>query len=97
MSKLLACAIVLSAIMAGNVYAGNHQGKAGMMFEKMDTNKDSKVSRAESMVHATQRFDKADADKDGYITREEMQTVKAKYQEMKKPNSDGSAKLPWAK
>ena len=94
MNKLLLSAIAVTTILASGVQAGHHEGKKGMMFEKMDTDKDGKVSRAEAMQKATERFEKADANKDGYITREEMEAMKEQYREHKSGMHESGVKVP---
>ena len=48
----------------------HHNGKKhkGMMFKKMDSNNDGKISKAEM----NQFFDKLDSNGDGFITKEDM-------------------------
>jgi|CXWL01.1.fsa_nt_gi uncharacterized low-complexity protein len=47
------------------------EGKCGM--EKMDSNKDGMVSKAEHDAAASAMFDAADANKDGMMSKEEME------------------------
>ncbi len=49
--------------------AGQNKGK---QFEKIDTNQDQKVSKAEMMEFHEKRFNKLDANNDGVLTQEEM-------------------------
>jgi uncharacterized low-complexity protein len=46
------------------------EGKCGM--DKMDTNKDGMVSKAEHQAHADAKFAAADANKDGNVSKDEM-------------------------
>ncbi len=46
------------------------EGKCGM--DKMDSNKDGMVSKAEHAAAAEKMFEMADANKDGSVTKEEM-------------------------
>ena len=46
------------------------EGKCGM--EKMDTNKDGSISRAEHAAHADAKFTAVDTNKDGKVTQAEM-------------------------
>jgi Ca2+-binding EF-hand superfamily protein len=42
------------------------------VFERMDTNKDGKISKEEAKNLILQNFDRIDADKDGFITKDEL-------------------------
>ena len=46
-------------------------------FERMDANKDGRVSLAEATALRLQRFDRIDANRDGRITREERRAARA--------------------
>ncbi len=46
-------------------------------FERMDANRDGRVSLAEATSQSLNRFDRVDADRDGRITREERRSVRA--------------------
>ncbi len=46
-------------------------------FERMDANRDGRVSLAEATGQSLRRFDRVDADRDGRITREERRAVRA--------------------
>lgn len=84
-----AIALVLAATVfaAGPALADKHGGpghkgdRGARYLEKMDTDKDGKISRAEAVKAAEDRFDAGDADKDGFITADEM---KAQHEAMKK-------------
>jgi Ca2+-binding EF-hand superfamily protein len=52
---------------------GMHEDRTPPMFSQLDTNKDGRISRAESQEGATRMFNEADTDKDGFISKEEMQ------------------------
>ncbi len=52
--------------------AGGYMIAAGSI-EKVDTNKDGKVSRAEHAAHADAMFTDADANKDGFVDQAEME------------------------
>ncbi len=65
---------------------GGGKGKhKGAMFEKLDTDKDGFVTKAEFMAHAEERFSKIDADGNGRFTKEE---AAAKYKEMKEKRKE---------
>lgn len=49
--------------------------KHGMMFEKMDTDKDGKISKQEWQAHHEKMFSELDGDSDGSITKEEMKAM----------------------
>ena len=51
----------------------------GKMMEKMDTDKDGKISKQEWQAHHETMFTQLDADKDGFVTKEEM---KAHHEKM---------------
>lgn len=60
---------------------GMHHGMRGMrggpdLFDRMDANKDGKVTLAEAEAGPLARFDKADANKDGTLTPEERQAAR---------------------
>ena len=75
------------ALMIGGIVpamADGHGGGKGKhknaMFEKLDTDKDGLVTKAEFMAHAEAKFAKMDADGNGSFTKEE---AKAKHMEKK--------------
>ena len=45
-------------------------------FERMDADRDGRVSLAEATALRLQRFDRIDTDKDGTITREERRAAR---------------------
>ena len=77
-----------------------HEGKGpGRYFEKLDTDKDGKISKAESMAAAEKKFTEMDANKDGFVTKEEGKAhhdaMKAKWKE-KRGEHAGDKKAPVA-
>lgn len=52
----------------------------GRMFERLDTNRDSRISLAEATNARLAAFDRADANRDGRVTREERRAVRAERQ-----------------
>lgn len=70
-------AAVLGLLMAtsGVANAEMHKGPRGQhgdkMFEKIDTNKDGAISKAESQTAHDTRFVAMDTNKDGNVTKEE--------------------------
>lgn len=50
---------------------GQHGQHGAKMFEKIDTDKDGAISKAESQAFHEARFAEMDANKDGKVTKEE--------------------------
>jgi hypothetical protein len=91
MKKLLAFTAI--AVLAGMpmALADDHDGKkrggydrGAKMFEKMDTDGDGQISRAEFDAFHGERFNKMDANSDGYITTEEAAAVREEWKEKMK-------------
>jgi len=78
--------LLLFACMAFSLSAKHHKGHGpgmkgpmhGKMLEKMDTDKDGKISKTEWQAHHDEMFAKLDADKDGSITKDEFQAHHSK-------------------
>ena len=73
-----------------------HEGKGpGRFFEKLDTDKDGKISKAESAAAEERRFKEMDADGDGFITKEEAKAhhdaMRAKWKEKHDEKGDKPA------
>lgn len=49
-----------------------HKARGERFLNRLDADKDGKVSKAEALAKATERFDRVDANKDGFITAEEL-------------------------
>lgn len=67
-------------------HAENHEGgdhKKGGFFEKLDTNGDGSVSKAEFTAKSDERFAKMDTDGDGNITKAELDANREKYKKMR--------------
>lgn len=61
--------------LAGQGHRGHHGGMLGAhVFERVDTNKDARVTRAEAQSATENLFTRLDANKDGAVTPEEGQT-----------------------
>ena len=60
--------------------------KHGEMFDKLDTNRDGKLDKADRAAHMAQRFDTVDADKNGSLSRAEFDAAHAHG-----PESDDTA------
>jgi hypothetical protein len=102
MNKLLlttamvgAFALTSTAAIAEHHEGGNYKGK---MMERVDTDGDGQVSKAEFMAKHEEMFTKMDTNSDGFVSPEEMKAAKEmkkekwkekkeKYKEMK----DGQA------
>lgn len=52
----------------------------GKRFERIDADKDGRISLAEATAQRLRAFDRADANRDGRLTREERQAVRADRQ-----------------
>jgi Ca2+-binding EF-hand superfamily protein len=74
--------------------ACEHGGRA-QHFEKLDINKDGRVSRDEMLGKATERFDRADANKDGSLTADERAAAHKRFAEehFKKADKNGDGVL----
>ena len=97
MNKLLLSAIAISALsiganaaMAEHHEGGDHKGK---MMERIDTDGDGVISKAEFMAKHEEKFAKMDSDGDGNLTKDEMEAAKAKmkekWKEMKEKKMEG--------
>jgi Ca2+-binding EF-hand superfamily protein len=62
------------------------------MLERMDTNKDGKISRAEAQGPLAKFFDELDQNKDGYLDKTELRRAAARFQAQnaKNPPSKGN-------
>ena len=68
---------------------GGDCGRGGMhKIEKLDTNKDGKVSRDEMLSGATTRFDQADSNKDGALSDAEKKAAHDKHAQERFTNKD---------
>ena len=94
MNKLLLGAIAISALSIGANAAlaekngdGMHDEHKGKMMERIDTNGDGMISKAEFMAKHEEKFTKMDVNNDGLLSMEEMKEAKAemkeKWKEMK--------------
>jgi len=79
--------IVTAFSLSAKHHKGDHPGKGmkgpmhAKMLEKIDTDKDGKISKQEWQTHHDQKFTELDADKDGAISHDEF---KAHHQKMMK-------------
>ncbi len=54
-----------------------HGKKRGERFiQRLDTDRDGKVSQAEALAAAQARFDRADSNKDGFVTADELAALR---------------------
>ena len=90
MKKLFLAAVAVSALSIAStaVIAGNHDGHdhghKGKMMEKVDTDGDGKISKAEFMAKHESKFMKMDVDGDGFVSKDEMKDARAHKKEMMK-------------
>lgn len=86
-SSLIALGLAMTAsLSAGFAFADSKQeGKKGPrhhgMFERMDVNKDGKITKDEARKMSEERFGKLDANKDGVITQDEAKAAHEKRRE----------------
>ena len=59
------------------------------MLDRLDTNKDGKVSKDEFLRPKEERFAKFDTNKDGFLDSTEMQAVKDKMEQMREHGFGG--------
>jgi len=85
MKKLFLMAAVLGgfALTSNDVLADNHDGHdhKGKMMQKVDTNNDGMISKAEFMAKHEEKFMKMDVNSDGMISAEEHKAAKNKWKE----------------
>jgi len=71
---------VLAALVAGlglaAVGAIRAQSRGGRGIERMDADKDGKVSREEWVAYYTERFESTDTNGDGFVTEKEMEAAR---------------------
>lgn len=105
MSRKLILAAAAAFVMASPAWAEDAPGKGGMedgsphrgrqTLEKLDTDGDGKISKAEFMVKHEERFARMDKDSDGFISKDEMQAareaMKARREEARKKREEGRA------
>lgn len=75
-----------------------HGGRGGfggpMAMERLDTDKDGKLSRAEAAVPMQRMFDRIDTNKDGFIEKAEADAARAKWQQMRQMRRGGPDAQP---
>ena len=94
MKKILMLTAAVFAFQALPALAEDGGKKGGdHYFEKVDTNKDGKISEEESLNLAREKFKAMDANSDGFVTKEEAKTHhEAKKAEWKKKREEMKAK-----
>ena len=70
----VACAGIATAALAHN--GQGHGPRAERMVERMDTDKDGRVTKADAVAFAAARFARMDADGNGEVTREERRAAR---------------------
>jgi hypothetical protein len=71
----LAAAIPLGAAVAGDQYSKDKSGTTSAPgFDKLDTNKDGRISQAEASVDTNIVFSSADTNGDGYLDKTEWKS-----------------------
>ena len=91
-------AIAIGAALPLVAHAAGNQ-KPGGMFEKIDTDKDGKISPQEMKASSDARFTAHDTNGDGYISRDEMIAAHQKRVEdrvdaaIKRMDKDGDGKI----
>jgi hypothetical protein len=83
---LLAILSNTSLVFAQNKEVVSEKGYKVSKLEKMDTNKDSKISKDEFMFSANSEFEKIDINKDGFITIEELRIHRSLKEEIRSFN-----------
>ena len=89
-----AFALTSTAAVAEHHEDGKHQkgDYVGKMMERVDTNNDGQISKAEFMAKHEEAFAKMDADGNGTLSTEELSSAKAemkeKWKEMKEKREE---------
>jgi hypothetical protein len=81
-----------SAALASVAFAHGHGHMRGQLFEKIDANKDGKVTLAEAKAAEKTRFAAIDADKDGRLTTQELEAHRASMHGDKPANPERAHK-----
>lgn len=69
-------------------YKSEKKERHSKVMEEVDTNKDGKVSKEESLAFAEKRFEKMDANKDGFITKDEIKKPNKDYKQEKREKTE---------
>jgi|SRR5881394_2430011 len=67
----VAALLPLGAAVAADQYGGKEKTGTGMSFDKLDTNRDGKISQAEAAADTDLVFSTADVNGDGYLDKSE--------------------------
>lgn len=75
----VALGLTAGAVMAEHHEGGgdSHHGKGHKMMERIDTDGDGKVSKAEFDAKHAEKFAKMDANGDGFLTKDEMKSARS--------------------
>lgn len=86
----MALALSSGAAMAQHHEDMGHDGphKGAKMFEKMDTDGDGVITKAEFVTASEKRFEKMDTDGDGNITEDEVKAAGDKWKEKMQEHHD---------
>lgn len=84
--SLIIAAMLVPVTLAGPVLAKDHGAR---MFERLDTNTDGYIDRAEVDAAQAERFAKADTNGDGALSAEEMHAARAEHREGRKGKRRG--------
>ena len=84
----LAAVIPLGAAVAGDQYSKDKSGTTSAPgFDKLDTNKDGRISQAEASVDTNIVFSSADTNGDGYLDKTEWKSTQEKGSTSPTPQS----------
>ncbi|HEV7608261.1 MAG TPA: hypothetical protein VGO61_13040 [Steroidobacteraceae bacterium] len=84
----VAALLPLGAAVAGDQYGGKDKsGTTGATFDKLDTNRDGKISQAEAAADSNLVFSSADTNGDGYLDKSEWRSHEKKGSTSPAPQS----------
>jgi hypothetical protein len=83
----VATLIPLGAAVAGDQYGKDKSGSTGMTFDKLDTNRDGKISQSEAAADSNLVFSSVDANGDGNIDKSEWRSHEKKGSSSPAPQS----------
>jgi hypothetical protein len=85
----LAAATLAMPAMANQKHKGMHD-MHGQMFDKIDTDRDGKITKAEHDAFSEKKFSEMDANNDGVLTKDEMAAYKKNYGYDVAPSAGGN-------
>jgi hypothetical protein len=83
----IAALIPLGAAVAADQYGKDKAGMTGVTFDKLDTNRDGKISQAEAAADSNLVFSSADTNGDGYLDKSEWRSHEKKGSTSPAPQS----------